>query len=87
MKNRELAPPEQRGGRGLFRYQAQEALKAQLLSGEKLRGYDEILNKLDNNLSSTNAALELMEFQERIKQVGTAARTYIDKWTAFSRGS
>ena len=64
---------------GLFRYQAYQALKAELFAGEELKEYGEIVDKMEKALDSMNSALELMDFQAGIKGAHPSAKRYFEK--------
>lgn len=71
---------------GLFRYQTHKEIKAELFSGKKLKGYDEIVNNLENNLESMEAALKLLEFKTRVKEAYPLAQRYLQKMDRFFQG-
>ncbi len=64
---------------GFFRYQAHQALRARLLTGEGLKGYSEILKNLESKVDSMDAALELMEFQSGVEKVSPSAKAYLER--------
>jgi hypothetical protein len=68
---------------GLFRHQAHLSLKAELLSGDKPKGYPEIVNQLEKNLDSMETALQLMDFKNRIEKVYPLAKRYLEGMDLF----
>jgi hypothetical protein len=64
---------------GLFRIQTFQALKNELFSGGKLKGYGHMLSKMESNLETMDAAMKLMEFKAGIEDVEQASRSYIEK--------
>ncbi|MBI4302867.1 MAG: hypothetical protein HY665_00805 [Chloroflexi bacterium] len=68
---------------GLFRQEAHKALKTELFSGEKIKGYDEALQKLESNIDSMRAALELEEFKAGMGEFQSAGKRYMDKMDMF----
>ena len=71
---------------GLFRHQAHEAIRGKLFSGEKPRGYDDILDKLERSLDSMSTALELMDFKTGIEEAYPQAKRYLDRMDRFFKG-
>ncbi len=70
---------------GLFRYQSHRAVKAELFDGKELKGYVEMLGRLEN-FDSMDGALKLMEFKSGFEEVEPAAREYLEKMdTMFER--
>jgi hypothetical protein len=68
---------------GLFRHQAHLSLKAELLSGDKPKGYPEIVDQLENNLDSMETALQLMDFKTKIEGVYPLAKRYLERMDLF----
>lgn len=64
---------------GLFRYDAYLSLKAELLAGEKPKGYAEATDKLEKNLDSMQAALELLDFKAKVEESYSLAKSYLDR--------
>lgn len=64
---------------GLFRRQAHEALKEQLLAGQEIKGYSDALTELEKNLDSMDAALKLMEFKSGIDEAVPLAKQYVER--------
>jgi hypothetical protein len=68
---------------GLFRHQAHLSLKAELLSGDKPKGYPEIVDQLEKNLDSMETALQLMDFKTKIERVYPLAKRYLERMDLF----
>jgi chaperonin cofactor prefoldin len=64
---------------GLFRYQSYESLRREFLAGDKPRGYQDILDKMENNLTSMDAALKLMDFKVKIEEDYPMTRRYFER--------
>ncbi|MDO8567916.1 MAG: hypothetical protein Q7R57_04290 [Dehalococcoidales bacterium] len=62
-----------------FRYQAHQALKAELLAGNDVKGKSEVLKEMESKLDSMDAAIKLMEFQAGVDKTTPSARTYIER--------
>jgi hypothetical protein len=58
-------------------------LKAELLSGEKPKGYPEIVDRLEKSLDSMETALQLMDFKNRIEKVYPLAKRYLEGMDLF----
>lgn len=69
---------------GLFRTDTFKALKDDLFAGGKLKGYAEILKKMESNLNNMEAAMELMEFKSGIEEVEKSAKIFIDRLEIFT---
>ncbi|MFH1381412.1 MAG: hypothetical protein ABIH70_00775 [Chloroflexota bacterium] len=68
---------------GLFRRDVFEAAKTGLFSGDKIKGYDEMLTKLESNLDSMNSALQFMEFKAAMEEMALPAKRYVEKMDRF----
>jgi len=68
---------------GLFRRQSLQLLKNELFIDNKLKGYDDIVKALENNLDSMDGALNLIEFKTKIEELEPQARNYIAKLDEF----
>lgn len=71
---------------GLFDYQAHEDIKADLFSGDDIKGYSDVLEAMEKNLDSMDSALKLLDFKSRIKEALPAAKGYFQNMDRlFSR--
>lgn len=68
---------------GLLRSQSHLALKAQLLAGEKPKGYSELVDKLQKDMGSMDSALKLMDFEAKIDEAYPAVRRYLERMDRF----
>jgi hypothetical protein len=68
---------------GLFRQQAHLSLKAELLSGDKPKGYSEIVDQLEKNLDSMETAVQLMDFKTKIEGAYPLAKRYLERMDLF----
>jgi hypothetical protein len=68
---------------GFFRHQAHLSLKAELLSGDKPKGYPEIVDQLEKNLDSMEKALQLMDLKTKIEGVYPLAKRYLERMDLF----
>jgi predicted RNA-binding protein with TRAM domain len=64
---------------GIFRHRSLQSLKNDLFIENKLKGYDDIVKGLENNLDSMDGALKLMEFKTKIEELEPQAKTYLSK--------
>lgn len=64
---------------GIFRQRTYEAVKAELLSREKPKAYQETLDKLENNMDSMNSALEFLDFKAEIDKLYPTAKKYLQR--------
>jgi hypothetical protein len=64
---------------GLFRRQPLKSLKNDLFADNKLKGYDDIIKTLENNLDSMDGALNLIEFKTKVEELEPQAKTYLFK--------
>lgn len=64
---------------GLFRIRTFQSLKHELFTGGKLKGYGQMLSKMESNLETMDAAMKLMEFKAGIENVEQSARSYVEK--------
>jgi hypothetical protein len=71
---------------GIFRSQAYETLRKEILGQEKPRGYQETVDRLGKNMNSMDCALELLDFEKRIDEVYPAAKTYLGRMDRLFRG-
>jgi hypothetical protein len=64
---------------GLFRREPLKLLKNDLFIDNKLKGYDDIIITLENNLDSMDGALNLIEFKTKVEELEPHAKTYLFK--------
>ncbi|MFH1031398.1 MAG: hypothetical protein V1767_02370 [Chloroflexota bacterium] len=63
----------------LLRYDDYLSLKAELLAGDKPKGYAEAADKLEKKLDSMEAALQLLDFKSKVQGSYSLAKTYLDQ--------
>jgi len=63
----------------VFRRQAHEAMKAELISGEKPVGYSETVGKLEESVDSMDSALALLDFKAKMEQASPTAERYLER--------
>ena len=68
---------------GLFRQQAHLSLKSELLSGDKPKGYPEIVEQLEKNLDSMETALQLMDFKTKVEGIYPLVKRYLEQMDLF----
>jgi hypothetical protein len=71
---------------GIFRSQAYETLKKEFLTPEKPRGYQEAIERMEQDLNSMDCALKLLDFEKRIDEAYPAAKTYLGRMDRLFRG-
>ena len=71
---------------GIFRSQAYETLRKEILGQEKPRGYQEAIGRMEQDLNSMDCALKLLDFEKRIDEVYPAAKTYLNRMDRLFRG-
>ncbi len=71
---------------GLFRCQAHRDLKARLQSKSDPQDYGAALDEMQANLDSMGAALEMLDFKDKIERLRPTAYKYLEKMDGLFRG-
>lgn len=71
---------------GLLRRQSYEAIKGGLFTGEELRGYSEVLDKMGGTLDTMSSAIAFMDFKAGFEGVKPKLQTYIEKMDRLVSG-
>jgi len=70
---------------GLFRPRSFQAFREGLFTGDKLRGYTEVMGNLEKGLDTMDSALQFMEFKAGMEGLQPRAKLYVDKMERFLR--
>jgi hypothetical protein len=71
---------------GLFHPQALLVFKEELFDGDKLRGYEKILEKREKHLDTMDSAMKFEDFKASINKLQPKAKQYIDSMEQLFQG-